>query len=317
MKPAEEKRAFQKFIETVMERRRLYPDMHIYHYGAYEETAIKRMAGQHSTCVDEVDELLRGEVLVDMFRVVRQGLRASVESYSIKKLEPFYGYKRDVNLPDANLALQTFQTVLAFGPGEENLDDIKNAIQGYNRDDCVSALRLRGWLERLRTELEVQVGGRLPRPQPKEDAASENLSEYLQRVRAVEERLTAERPEDEETWTESQKATALLADLLEWHRREDKSKYWEYFNRCDYSDEEFITDRATLGGLVYVGEVEKVKKSTVHRYRFPLQDTTIERALEIRDPKTRSRTGDLHAIDYEALTIDLKRGPKLADAPHP
>ena len=66
-----------------------------------------------------------------------------------------------------------------------------------------------------------------------------------------------------------------------------------------------------------MGEVEKVKKSTVHRYRFPLQDTTIERALELRDPKTKKATGELHAVDYEALTIDLKRGPKLADAPHP
>jgi uncharacterized protein len=317
MKPAEEKRAFEKFMKKVMERRRLYPDMHIYHYGAYEETAIKRMAGQHSTCVDEVDELLRGEVLVDMFRAVRQGLRASVESYSIKKLEPFYEYKRDVNLPEANLALQTFQTVLAFGPGEEVLDDIKTAIEGYNRDDCVSTLRLRNWLERLRAELEEQVGAPLARPEPKEDAPSENLSEYLQRVRAIEERLTASLPEDKETWTESQKATALLADLLEWHRREDKSKYWEYFNRCDYSDEELISNRATLGGLVYVGEVEKVKKSTVHRYRFPLQDTTIERSLELRDPKTKKPTGELHAIDYEALTIDLKRGPSLADTPHP
>jgi hypothetical protein len=36
-----------------------------------------------------------------MFRAVRQGLRASVESCSIKKLEPFYEYGRDVNLPDA------------------------------------------------------------------------------------------------------------------------------------------------------------------------------------------------------------------------
>lgn len=325
MNPAEEKRAFQRFIEMVIERRRLYPDMHVYHYGAYEETAIKRMAGQHSTCVDEVDELLRGGVLVNMFRAVRQGLRASVESYSIKKLEPLYGYKRDVNLPDANLALQTFQTMLAFGMGGEGTEEtcvaIKNGIEGYNRDDCVSALRLRDWLERLRTELEKQVGEKLPRPEPKEDAPSENLTDYLQRVRAVEERLTAglsaELAEDKETWTESQKATALLADLLEWHRREDKSKYWEYFSRCDYSDEEFITDRATLGGLVYVGEVEKVKKSTVHRYRFPLQDTTIERALELRDPKTKKATGELHAVDYKALTIDLKRGPKLAAAPHP
>lgn len=317
MNPAQEKRAFEQFIKMVMERRQQYPDLHIYHYGSYEETAIKRMAGQHSTCVDEVDELLRGEVLVDMFRAVRQGFRASVESYSIKKLEPFYDYKRDVNLPDANLALWTFQTVLAFGPGEENLNDIKKAIQGYNRDDCMSALRLRDWLERLRTELEQQVGARLARPEPKDDEPSENLTEYLQRVRAVEERLTAGLPEDKDTWTESQKATALLADLLEWHRREDKSKYWEYFTRCDYSDEEFITDRATLGGLVYMGEVEPVKKSKVHRYRFPFQDTTIERALGLRDPKTKKPTGDLHAIDYEALTIDLKRGPSLADAPHP
>jgi uncharacterized protein len=317
MNPAEEKRAFQKFMEVVAARRQQYPDMHIYHYGAYEETAIKRMTGQHSTCVDAVDELLRGEVLVDMFRAVRQGLRASVESYSIKKLEPFYEYRRDVKLIDANRALHAFQTVLAFGAEEENLDDLRNSIEGYNRDDCVSALRLRDWLERLRKELEEQVGAPLARPAPKEEPLSENLTEYLQRVRAVEERLTAALPEDKETWTESHKTTALLADLLEWHRREDKSKYWEYFSRCDYSDEEFITDRATLGGLVYVGEVEKVKKSTVHRYRFPLQDTTIERALELRDPKTKKATGELHAVDYEALTIDLKRGPKLADAPHP
>src|SRR6185369_16103435 len=291
--------------------------MHIYHYGSYEETAIKRMAGQHATCVDEVDELLRGEVLVDMFRAVRQGLRASVESYSIKKLERFYGFERDVNLPDANLALQTFQTVLAFGMEEEGTPEVCVPIEGYNRDDCISALRLRDWLERLRIELEQKVGAPLPRPEPKNYETSEDLTDYLRRVRAVEQRLMEGLPQDKETWTDPEKATALLADLLEWHRREDKSKHWEYFNRCDFSDEEFITDRATLGGLVYVGEVEKVKKSTVHRYRFPLQDTTIERALELRDPKTKKATGELHAVDYEALTIDLKRGPKLADAPHP
>src|SRR6266436_1834167 len=57
MNPAEEKRAFQKFMEVVTARRRQYPGMHIYHYGSYEATAIKRMAGQHSICVDEVDEL--------------------------------------------------------------------------------------------------------------------------------------------------------------------------------------------------------------------------------------------------------------------
>jgi predicted RecB family nuclease len=317
MTPLEEKRAFENFIKSVMARREQYPDMHIYHYGAYEETAIKRMSEQHSACIDEVDELLRGEVLVDLYRAVRQGLRASVESYSIKKLEPFYEYERAVHLPDATRALQTFQAVLALGPDGENLADLRTSIEGYNRDDCVSALRLRDWLEELRSELEKQHGEILPRPQPKDDAPSESLSEYLQRVRAVEERLTATLPDDKDAWTDSQKATKLLANLLEWHRREDKSAHWEYFNRCEFSDEEYITDRATLGGLVHQGAVEQIKKSMVHRYSFPLQDSTIERALELHDPKTKKRPGDLHDINYETLTIDIKRGPSLKDAPHP
>src|SRR5207253_11235802 len=134
------------------------PDMHIYHYGAYEETAIKRMAGRHGVCGDEVDELLRADMLVDLYRVVRQGLRASVESYSIKKLEPLYEFNREVQLVDANLALNTFQSVLAFGPGEENVAEIRRAIEGYNRDDCLSTLRLRDWLEDRRHELEDRTG---------------------------------------------------------------------------------------------------------------------------------------------------------------
>lgn len=316
LNPDEEKRAFESFIEIMVERLRQYPDMHIYHYGSYEETAIKRMTGQHSTCVEEVDELLRGEVLVDMFRAVRQGLRASVESYSIKKLEPFYNYSRDVKLIDANFALQAFQAVLAFGPGEENIDELREAIEGYNRDDCVSALKLRDWLEELRRELESQIGSSLPRPEPKEGEPSKGLSEYLQRVRVVRDCLTKNLPEEKASWTPGEQATALLADLLEWHRREDKSTHWEYFNRLKFSDEQFVEDKVTLGGLLYVGEVEKLKKSIIHRYKFPFQDSTIERALAIHDPKTGKSAGTLHDVDYEALTIDIKRGIGSA-IPHP
>ncbi|MEO8433400.1 MAG: TM0106 family RecB-like putative nuclease [Pyrinomonadaceae bacterium] len=306
---AEEKKAFEDFIATVMERLRLYPDMHIYHYGAYEETAIKRMAGQHGTCVDEVDQLLRRDVLVDLYRAVKQGVRASVESYSIKKMEPLYGFEREVQLLDANLALHTFQAVLAFGPGDEDIADIRKAIEGYNRDDCVSTLRLRNWLEEKRRGLEVITGAPLPRPAPKTDEEpGEDLSAYLARVRAVEARLTSNLPEDETEWTEEQKGRWLLAQLLEWHRREDKSAYWEYFRRCELTDEELQEDKSALGGLEYEGVVDKVKKSLVHRYRFPLQDHAIDRAKTVHDPRTQAPAGDVVAIDERALTIDIKRG---------
>ncbi|HSE36937.1 MAG TPA: TM0106 family RecB-like putative nuclease, partial [Blastocatellia bacterium] len=313
---AEERSAFENFIATVMERRRQYPDMHIYHYAAYEETAIKRMAGRHATCVDEVDELLRAGVLVDLYRAVKQGLRASVESYSIKKLEPLYEFKRDVQLIDANLALNAFQAVLAFGPGEEDIEAIREAIEGYNRDDCVSTLLLRDWLEDRRRELEAGKGAPLPRPGPKTGEATEDLSAYLERVRAVEARLIAGIPSDEDQRTEEEKAKWLLAQLLEWHRREDKSAYWEYFRLCELTDQELQEDKSALGGLIYVGVVDQVKKSLIHRYRFPLQDYAIDRASSIHDPKTQDSAGTFVTIDERALTIDIMRGVS-SKVPHP
>lgn len=313
---SEEKSAFESFIADLMERRLQHPDMHIYHYGAYEETALKRMAGRHGVCGDEVDELLRADVLVDLYRAVRQGLRASVESYSIKKLEPLYEFNREVQLVDANLALNTFQAVLAFGPGDEDLTEICSAIEGYNHDDCVSTLRLRDWLEERRREIEVKTGAPLPRPAPKAGEPTEDLSAYLERVRDVESRLVENLPADESERTEEQEARLLLAHLLEWHRREDKSAWWEYFRLCELTDQELQEDKIALGGLVYEGVIEQVKKSLIHRYRFPFQDHAIDRAPTVHDPRTQNGVGEIVAIDERALTIDIKRGA-TSSVPHP
>lgn len=313
---ADEKLAFESFVSTVFQRRREYPDMHIYHYGAYEEIAIKRMTGRHGTCADEVDELLRAEVFVDLYRAVKQGLRASVESYSIKKLEPLYEFKRELPLVDANLARNALQAVLAFGPGEEDLEEIRKAIEGYNRDDCISALRLRDWLEDRRRELEASIGARLPRPAPKTGEATEDLSAYLERVRDVEARLVADVPTDEHERTEEQQARWLLAQLLEWHRREDKSAWWEYFRLCELTDQELQEDKSALGGLVYEGVVGETKRSLIHRYRFPLQDHAIDRAPSVHDPRTQSGVGEIVEIDERALTVDIKRGVS-STVPHP
>jgi len=313
---ADEKVAFQRFIAAVCQRRRDYPDMHIYHYGAYEETAIKRMTGRHGTCADEVDEMLRAEVFVDLYRVVKQALRASVESYSLKKLEPFYEFNRDVPLVDANLARNTLQALLAFGPTEEDVAEIQKQIEGYNRDDCVSALRLRDWLEGRRCEMEAATGAALPRPQAKTGEPAEDLSAYLEQVRAVEARLISDIPADESDRTEEQRARWLLAQLLEWHRREDKSAWWKYFELCKLKDEEFQEDKTALGGLVYEGVVGQVKKSFIHRYTFPFQDHAIDRAPSVHDPKTQSGVGEIVGIDERALTIDIKRSAS-STTPHP
>ena len=68
--------------------------------------------GRYASREEEVDRLLRSQVFVDLYGVVRQGLRASVESYSIKRLEPLYGFERSVPLQAANHALAKVQACL-------------------------------------------------------------------------------------------------------------------------------------------------------------------------------------------------------------
>lgn len=312
----EEKRAFERFISNVMDRRRQDPGMHIYHYAPYEPTAMKHLAGRHGTCIDELDELLRAGVFVDLYHVVRQGLRASVERYSIKNLEPFYGFRRTLELRDATLALQAFEAVLALGGSQADARGLLNKIEGYNRDDCLSAFELRNWLEERRHDLEMMTGQAIPRPAPKTGESGEELSAYVQEVRALMGRLLEGLPPDETEWTVEEKARWLLAQMLEWHRREEKSSWWEYFRLCGLTDEELIEDRSALGGLVYDGEHGRENRSIIHRYRFPQQEHAIDRARTVHDPRTRAGCGTVVGIDERDRYVLIKRGCS-SQVPHP
>jgi len=68
--------------------------------------------------------------------------------------------------------------------------------------------------------------------------------------------------------------------------------------------------------LTYVGAVAQVKQSTVHRYSFPPQDHTIDRAKAIHDPRTKAGAGTLISIDDSNGAIDIKRGMS-SSVPHP
>jgi uncharacterized protein len=314
--PSAEKKAFERFIGIVIERRKQYPDLHIYHYAAYEQTAIKRLAGRHSVCVDEVDQLLRGGVFVDLYRAVRQALRASVESYSIKKIEALYAFARKMSPRNAVAALQTFEAMLTLGNGQEATQEILQTIEAYNRDDCFSALRLRDWLEAQRQELETDRRQALPRPTPVSGQPSENLADQLTRVRLIMDRLLQDLPADQTTWTNEQYGRWLLAQMLEWHRREEKSAWWEYFRLCELSDAELLEDKTALGSLSYLEVVGQEKRSLIHRYSFPAQDHAIDRAREVHDPRTKKSAGEIVAIDEVNRTIDIKRGA-CSLVPHP
>jgi uncharacterized protein len=158
--------------------------------------------------------------------------------------------------------------------------------------------------------LEAKLGTSIPRPQLRSGTPGDDLEAQLTEIAVLKERLLAGLPEQESEWTNEHRARWLLAQLLEWHRREDKSMWWEYYRLCTLSDDELIEDKNALGGLVYVGVVEETKRSHIHRYEFPVQDHSIDRALEVHDPDAESSAGTLVKIDELSRTIDLKRGKK-------
>ena len=191
--PASEKRVFERFIDDVMARWEQHPGFHIYHYSAYETTAVKRLMSRYATREDEVDRLLRGRVFVDLHRVVRQGLRASVESYSIKQLEPFYGFAREVDLATATRTLIEVEARLESGDAIGIPEPLRTEIEGYNRDDCLSTLRLAAWLEDRRRELQALTGQPVPRP-PLRDEERDREQEPVVETAALFEALTRRTP---------------------------------------------------------------------------------------------------------------------------
>jgi predicted RecB family nuclease len=264
-----EKRAFEELIDFITLRRERNPGLHVYHYNHYEPTAVDhltelhetrqeavgRLMGRFATREDEVDDLFRLGVFVDLYRVVRQGVRAGVESYSIKRLEPLCGYDRRVDLREATVYLIAFDAALEDGTATGD-PDRRRLVAGYNEDDCRSTLALRDWLEARRTELAERLGADLPRP----TVAEEPRATEDREVTRIREALLAS----------GDPAKALLADLIDWHRREAKPAWWRYFYLRTLSSQELIGEPDALGGLTGGAVVGQVKKSVLRRFGAPV-----------------------------------------------
>jgi predicted RecB family nuclease len=290
----QEKDGFERFIDLVRERRARYPGMHVYHYAPYERTALQRLMGEHGTREEELDDLLRGEVLVDLYRVVRQALRLSLPSYSIKEVEAFYGFERGEEVAGGGSAVVAFEEWL-----EAREDSILEEIRAYNEDDCRSLYELHRWLLQLRPA-EVEW-----RARPEEREVKEETKERLEERARVEAELLADAQEDEPRW--------LLAQLLEYHRREEKPQWWAYFHNREADPEELFESTECIGGLELAGEPVPLEKSLEYTFTFPAQEHKIGRVAV--DPRTERQYSV--AVDDALGQVTFRRGRALQDEPLP
>ncbi|WP_205856241.1 ribonuclease H-like domain-containing protein, partial [Phytoactinopolyspora endophytica] len=248
----------------------------------------------------------------DLYAVVRQGLRIGTESYSIKALEQFYDpdARTGASVKDAGSSIVEYERWLA-----ERDQSILDAIEDYNRDDCVSTRRLRDWLEERRSDLIGTVG---PTVRPGDAAAgpAQHLAERDPELEAIEARLLDGLPEDPEARTDTQRCRALLADLLEWHRRENRAEWWEFFRARTLSLDELVEDPATIGGLHSPTRVRTEKRSGVWRYQLPPQECRMRIGAQIEHAGPDGGRSTVVRLDLDVGQIELKRSLGR-EQPHP
>ena len=312
MTAEEEKRAFEWFVDSVMARWSDYPAMHIYHFSPYEPAALKRLMGRHATREDEIDRMLRARLLIDVHAVLKRALRASVEEYSLKALEEFHRFERKVPLKEARSAMRQMQHALELGQPTEVSESVKNSIALYNADDCFSTRSLRDWLERERQVL-VLAGHRIARPPVSDGAPPETVDERQRKTATLAEALMRDVSADPAQRSDEDAARWLLANLLDWHRRESKADSWEYFRLKDLTDEDLLDEKGAISGLVLVERLREGKIPT-DRYSFPKQETDIRAEDEVCERG--EKIGEVVAIDIPARTIDIKKTEKTAET-HP
>lgn len=247
----QEKRALVEFLDYVSERRRRHPGLHIYHYADYERSHLQMLCARYGVGEAVLDELLRENVLVDLYPIVKRSIGISQNSYSLKKLEPLYmgDELRESEVTtgaDSIVAYVDYTVLVAAGRTDEAATQLAE-IADYNRYDCLSTLRLRDWL--LERADERQIGRRsdLVPDELRDDAlASEEDAARAALLAPIENVPAVDRDAD-------QTALALAAAAIEYHRREDKTYWWEHFNREiapieEWADqrEVFVVDRAEV-----------------------------------------------------------------------
>src|ERR1700733_1899741 len=295
--PEQEKLGFEWLVDELSAQLDKYPNMNLYHFGHYEKTHLSQLAGQYATREREIDRFLRGERFVDLHAIFKQAVRASTEEYSLKKLEAFFGYERMVPLQQSRKAMVFIERRLELGWGDDELsDELREAMEGYNADDCFSLVKLRQWLE-VERQKKIEESGEILRPEIKDGLASEKIEEREARVTQLAAQLSDGEQPQSPRW--------LLAQLLGWHRREARRSWQEGFRLAQLDDEELTDERIGLGRLRFMERLSLTRGNATERYSFEPQKTDIRVGSDLYVGK--DSFGKVVAINATAGTIEIRK----------
>ncbi|MFV9473437.1 TM0106 family RecB-like putative nuclease [Advenella sp. RU8] len=244
----QEKQAFEGFITWVYGRWQQDPHMHIYHYANYEIASCRKLMGRYGVYEHEVDQLLRNDVFVDLYKIVKGGLRVGEPRYSIKNIEHLYRGKRDTAVGsggDSVVVYEQWRNLNRLGQEGDTWQSsaILKDIRDYNIDDCNSTQELTVWLRNQQENHGIVYDGQLELIEP------DVKEEVTQRIQ-LRDRLLARAKTEPEAQA---RITENLAWILEFHRRESKPVFWRLFDRLGLSHDELEDDIDCLANCQRTG----------------------------------------------------------------
>jgi predicted RecB family nuclease len=310
---AEEKLAFESLIDFITDRRKSFPELHVYHYAPYEPTALKRLMSFHGSREAQVNDLLRGRVLVDLYAVVRESIRTSEPGLSIKDIECFYMEKRAGEVQDAGTSIVQYERWRATGDKAA-----LEAIERYNEDDCRSTQLLRDWLVGLRPAGIPwrSLGEGRGESESTDRQPSERTLEIEAGLARLKPSLLAGMSEDAAPRTSDEQLRQLTFHLLDFHRRCANPEWWAVFARQEMTEEELIANFECLGGLRSDGRPPRPeKRSFLYGYSYPEQDTKLREGDAVRRADTTESLGTISVLAENERKVELKVSAKRETPP--
>ena len=288
----QEKAAFCELMQFIVAHLKQHPDAYIYHYNHYETTALKRLACRYAYYEEQLDNLLRAEKFIDLFVVVRESIRISEPSYSLKNLETFYMPKRVETVATAA------DSVVVYNKWRVSQDaHYLKEIADYNEQDCKSTQLLRDWL--------LQIAGGVSFSQKPDTEAIQERKEWEIEYEDYRQKLENAAPP-------LQKTCMLLSDLLEFHRREDKSQWWRIFSRQNKTLQELLDDSECLADLQQCDAPRAEKRSQIYTYNFPPQEHKLKKDDKVLNAADKCESaGAIYALDENKRQVQLKHTQPL------
>ena len=258
--------------------------------------------GKYAVCEQEVDDLLRGEVFVDLYGIVRQAVAIGEPSYSLKYVEHLYRGSRDGDVVSAVGSMVFYQRWLdSQEGGTPETSAILMQIRDYNEEDCRSTAELATWLRMRQQERGIAAIGKIVPEISGTEKQSRIVNERRHTLaREILQALPEQRPEGEAG--ERHRVTELLAHLLEFHRREEKPIWWRRFDREEKEERELIDDPECLAGLQRTARLpEPVNRSLSYEYSFdPHQETKIRAGDDCRFAHNWKKRAKVDTLDLDS-----------------